>query len=436
MTPNRNLAAKTGLRIHSGSLLLAVVLLSWTFIYEDTFGDLPIGILAGGCILVLLIGRWRLGQYQVLGCTTGARIWEYLRHLWFAILLSWAYGIALGWYLENPPGNIVRNFFGLTLYAFVPLFICARISTRQVINVVTFGAIVQSLWSVYAVLSTGGFGRKLDLGSWSDYRSIYSTGFICIFPLFSLVLALNVFLGLRRHPAIPAYLRQFGGNPIALILVGCLLVVPSMSKGFILAAVMLGTFISFAAILEALQRRRVGLWHMGGLALVFSAGLYFAIITYSEWDVSFSSQEPSNLVRKEQAAKLAAEFEWMGNGLGARLKSGYARDDAGYGFELTYLNLVHKLGLAAVPIFLLYAGTVGLAARLSLSARTRAEGVVALGAMCYLVVGAGNPLLLSATAVSLHLLALVLIENGFAGLASGQTQKGHSGLHTREVVHA
>lgn len=125
------------LRLRSNTLLLAVVGLSWGSVYEETFGDVPFGVFAGGCLLALLVGKWRLGQFQVLGHRPEERMWEYLRHAWLAVVLSWGYGFAMGWYLENPPGNIVRNFFGLTLYAFAPLFLCARISARQAIKLVT-----------------------------------------------------------------------------------------------------------------------------------------------------------------------------------------------------------------------------------------------------------------------------------------------------------
>ena len=420
------------MRLRWNSLLLGVVGASWVFIYEETFGDLPLGLFAGGGLL-LLVGKWRWDRFQTLGPGVGACAWSYLRSIWFAVVLSWAYGFVLGWCLGNPPENILRNFFGLTLYAFAPLFLCARISTRQVINLMTFGGVAQSLWGAYAVLSTGGVGRKLELGSLSDYRSIYSTGFVCIFPLFSLVFALNVFPDLRQHRIIPSCVRRLGGNPFALIVVGCLLVVPSMSKGIILAAVMLGAFIILAAVCQVLQQCRVSLKLMVGCAMVFGAVLYFAVKTYSEWGGSFTSEEPSNLVRTEQATILASEFEWAGNGLGARLKSGYARDEAGYGFELTYLNLIHKLGFTVVPIFLLYGGTVIFAARLAFSTQARVEGVVALGAMGYLVVGAGNPILLSAPAVSLHLLALVLVDNGTALLSRSPSWANSYGW---ESVHA
>ena len=45
----------------------------------------------------------------------------------------------------------------------------------------------------------------------------------------------------------------------------------------------------------------------------------------------------------------------FGQWLGATLNSGYSRDigGLGYGFELTYENLIHKLGVVSVfPIFI------------------------------------------------------------------------------------
>ena len=404
-------------RITTSRLLVLAIGFSWCLVYEDAFGDLTFGVFAFGCAGVLLVSRLR--SVSIVGRSNlVVRAWQYFRNLWLLVVLSWCYGVALGFWRMNDSGSVIRNFFGLILYSFTPLFLGLRMKTRQLVNLLVFGGLVQSAWGVYAVIISGGLSRNLDSGSISDFRSIYSTGFICIFPLFALLLALNLYPDVGQSGSVPRYLNRWGRNPVALFFVGLMLIVPSMSKGFILSAVLLTAILSSAAFMRVILTGKARLaaistW-LSGLVVV----VVFLAVSLPMLIDSFSSREPSNQVRQEQAKILSVEFEWIGNGLGARLKSGYARDDAGYGFELTYLNLIHKLGLMAIPLFALYGGTVLFATILLFRAATCIEGAAALGAMGYLVVGAGNPLLLSVVAVSLHLIALTLIDNGMVVLHS------------------
>ena len=55
-------------------------------------------------------------------------------------------------------------------------------------------------------------------------------------------------------------------------------------------------------------------------------------------------------IRTERASFLIREFSPFGNGLGSSLESGYARDNTGYGFELTYLNIIHKLHVVFIAL--------------------------------------------------------------------------------------
>ena len=73
---------------------------------------------------------------------------------------------------------------------------------------------------------------------------------------------------------------------------------------------------------------------------------------------TFSSEESSNNIRTEQASFLIREFSLFGSGLGSSLESGYSRDSTGYGFELTYLNIIHKLGVFSMALFLYYLSTI------------------------------------------------------------------------------
>jgi hypothetical protein len=124
---------------------------------------------------------------------------------------------------------------------------------------------------------------------------------------------------------------------------------------------------------------------------------------------SFSGEEASNSIRSEQFDKLVSDFTLLGSGLGSKLSSGYQRDVSGYGFELTFLNLIHKLGVFVIPIFLSYALTISVSIFRIYRKFQVLESFFVLGCMVYLIPGSGNPLLLSPQAVILHCMAMYII---------------------------
>ena len=124
---------------------------------------------------------------------------------------------------------------------------------------------------------------------------------------------------------------------------------------------------------------------------------------------TFSNKEISNSLRATQSGYLIKEFSVLGAGLGTPLQSGYVRDQTGYGFELTYLNIIHKLGLFSVALFGYYFATLALLFYRIFHRKFLLGSFLSLGLMGYLIVGAGNPLLLSAAAVALHSLAVYIL---------------------------
>lgn len=140
-----------------------------------------------------------------------------------------------------------------------------------------------------------------------------------------------------------------------------------------------------------------------GIALLLFTNLYEVVL------FSFSSGEGSNSVRSEQFDYLVSEWNFTGAGLGSSLDSGYKRDETGYGFELTYVNLVNKLGVFSLPLFLSYASTIFYGLKFFFLDGKRVAGAWVLGSMAFLIPGAGNPLLLAPVFVFMHFLAIMLI---------------------------
>lgn len=117
------------------------------------------------------------------------------------------------------------------------------------------------------------------------------------------------------------------------------------------------------------------------------------------------AQQQSRRVRREQAAALLSDLQIFGRGLGAPVR-GNERDPGGYGFEHNYLNLVHKFGIFALVIFAIYATTL---ARIAFAARRFRSRHCALASAAFaagLIMGLGNPMLMSPVMVTLHAIVL------------------------------
>lgn len=123
-----------------------------------------------------------------------------------------------------------------------------------------------------------------------------------------------------------------------------------------------------------------------------------------------SGQMQANAIRYEQMNYLIDDLTFLGKGLGAGLSTGYERDGMGYGFELVYLNLIHKVGIFSILIFYSYCLTLYRAIKNLYRGYNMRYSATALGAMCFLFPSVGNSYLLSPVAVVLHCVALYLLR--------------------------
>jgi hypothetical protein len=111
-------------------------------------------------------------------------------------------------------------------------------------------------------------------------------------------------------------------------------------------------------------------------------------------------------VRRVQSVAIAEDLSVFGKGLGAGLTGGYSRDARGYGFEQNYLNLVHKFGVFAALIFLAYGYTAWLVFQATPRSRTRMLAFASAPFFVGLVMGYGNPTLMSPVMVTMHCVVL------------------------------
>ncbi|UQY34398.1 hypothetical protein K8U54_22255 [Pseudomonas fulva] len=321
----------------------------------------------------------------------------------FFVFCTWCYGVLKGLAGGVTPAYAFSNFFGLSLYLlFYPFFFYVSVkSIKKVLLIASFFACVFAIYSVFSFFARVGGGGEANVVGLSGFRTIYSVAFLYVTP-FLLLSMVSIFLlgnGSSRITLMSFFL---------LALYSFVLIVPAMSKGYILVFLFLGflifsrgVIISFGFLLV-----RSSLLFLTGLAVFFVLVLLFFTDIYDVLIFSFSSNEPSNSVRSEQFSYLISEWNLQGAGLGSGLVSGYSRDDSGYGFELTYINLINKLGVFSIPLFLSYIVPVFLGLKLFLIDGDHVRGAWVLGLMAYLIPGAGNPLLLAPVFVFSHFAAI------------------------------
>jgi hypothetical protein len=132
---------------------------------------------------------------------------------------------------------------------------------------------------------------------------------------------------------------------------------------------------------------------------------YINIIT-----AMFDNNDTANILRYEQLFYLLNDLTIFGKGLGAVIPE-YSRNlEKPYGFELSYLNLIHKFGVFSLVLIILYCVTLIKAFKNIVKGYNVKYAVIAIGAMCYLLPSIGNPLLFAPQAVVLNCLALYIIR--------------------------
>lgn len=338
------------------------------------------------------------------------------------IFLSWCYGVLVGLLNGVNVSYVFTNFAGLALYAlFYVYYFSVGLNASK--KALFYSAICSSVFAFYSVSSSfaavGGGGDPGEMGL-AGLRTLYSSTFLYVVPFLFLCLV-SLFLQARSELSFSDKLRTL----FWLSVFGFTLIVPAMSKGFILVFLLMFVLVFIAGYSSALRSLMVGR-NLFLMTLIGFVGCIYLLLFTDIYNIilfSFSSGEGSNSIRSEQFDYLVSEWSFDGAGLGSSLVSGYQRDETGYGFELTYINLVNKLGLFSIPLFLSYASMVFYGLRFFFFDDKRVSGAWVLGLMAFLIPGAGNPLLLAPIFVFMHFIAIMLVITELS--SDGQIDQSH-----------
>lgn len=359
--------------------------------------------------LFVVVGVLRMGFFSsVVGARKLNSVQFFVFILPLFVFLSWCYGVLVGLLNGVDVSYVFSNFAGLSLYVLFYVFYFSvdfDVSKKALF----FSAVCSCVFGFYSVYnsfaSVGGGGALSQVGL-AGFRTLYSATFLYVVP-FLFVCLVRLFLQREYDSSFKSDLKA----SLWLLIFGFTLVVPAMSKGFILVFVLMLILVFIEGYSSVLRCLVIGknLFIMTFLVLLAGALLLLFTDFYNVIFFSFSSGEGSNSVRSEQFDYLVSEWSFSGAGLGSSLISGYQRDDTGYGFELTYINLVNKLGVLSIPLFFSYVSVLFFGFKFFFFDGRRVTGAWVLGLMAFLIPGAGNPLLLAPVFVFMHFIAMMLI---------------------------
>lgn len=337
-------------------------------------------------------------------------------------LFVWLYGVWLGLLLGNDVGYVFSNFAGMVGYFFYYLLVVSNISKDSLYKLTVYIAmfvllqnvvlsILLFLFDVYIyygenyLIAT--FFGYFSGGSSTGQTRMLSISQLVVFPLVVLGLGYSINRSLRGEERIRFLRKHYF---FLLVMAIYVVIFLPASKGFVLAGCVLFslTFYVNRAPLGMVNLKRVAMlaFILVALLLVFLLSGYINIITKM-----FDSDDVANVARFDQLDYLLTDLRFFGNGLGAIVEGSVRNLEKPYGFELTYLNLMHKFGFLSLFVIFVYLYTFKRAITQFRKKNIDKKYILtSIGLMAYTVPSIGNPFLMSCQGVIMHVIALYLLR--------------------------
>lgn len=320
-------------------------------------------------------------------------------------LLVWLYGLVVGLLFGNNISHVIANFAGMVCYSLYFILVKEKPSVDRLTKVLLLGGVVISLYSIIRMCSYI-FGVKLPLIS--DEVGMASTGQFRLFfsnmSIIYVLLGCSFFSFMYNPPLIKRRLWCFFISFSSLVFV-------SASKGFMLG-VLYVLFVSIFVFFYKNLHESKALPKLF-LILILIISLLFLLSTFEYIEVLykiFDNEDSSNEVRFEQLIYLLKDITFLGHGLGASVP-GVVRDDAApYGFELTYINLIHKFGILSLVLFANWFYMFYKSLNYCIHRRNIKQSIAVMSSLGYLMPAIGNPTLMHPSLVVMNSVALYLLR--------------------------
>lgn len=344
-----------------------------------------------------------------------------------AILLAWLYGVVLGLIKGNAAAYVFTNFVGFIVFFAYYLLMRAKVSRDAALQLLLWAGVIVIGRNVlvvvlYFVAGIDVYGNPIAQALFGEYVGGSSTGQIRLYNATQLlalpVLALatcRLLLGTNKLTTCARGILKFRSvtsTLLTLALASYVVIFMPASKGFVLAA-MVVFFLSFFIV----KGRKSGLGNLRKVAVAFFlilcvGGVLLASGYSNIVQAMFSEEDEGNIPRFIQLYDLMQDMVPAGRGLGAAVPGNIRDEDRPYGFELSFVNVAHKLGMVSALVFFAYLFSFWKAAStLRSSGENWRYSAAALGGICYLLPSIGNPIISSPQLVLMHCLSLYLIRS-------------------------
>jgi hypothetical protein len=330
-------------------------------------------------------------------------------------LFVWNYGLLIGFVYQWPIKHIISNFAGMTIYSvYYALKLNPDVCKNKILKILLIAVVLNT--TIIVIIST-----PKSIHHWSaillhSYRIFYSVGTLLIF----LPAALSIYGLLHLNDPLDTtnqFLQKIKIPLIILVYIFStyILVYNTNSKGFLLGWLALVAIISGLKLIKIITgKNSFSVSDSIGWLFVVTSAIFISISPGPAEEIAvnniFSPVEKSNSIRMEQMEWMIEDSTFWGRGLGASIE-GYQRNSIKtYGFEVVYLNVVHKFGIFSGFVFLGYLLTLLLIIKNLWLNQNTLNTIIALGCMTYLFPSVGNPLIFHPIAVILHVMALYLLH--------------------------
>jgi len=372
---------------------------------------------SGICYLIAWIILLTSASYILCG-NTKINITNNADFIPFYILLVWIYGIIRGYFNDNKHEYILANFAGMSCYLTYYVFILMNISKEKIRKLLQISAISASaICCIYFTLDTLGINNDIletilgdvNRGSSTGQSRIYFTGLTVAYSSWT-VLLFRV-LSTRKERSLLKGRASIWQQAILFSFFTFSLFFATASKGFMLGGICLLSIVLIELHGNKLRHMKLTTNIIG--VIIFLTVIIIALINlgYSNIITSmFDNDDTSNEIRYLQLSYIINDISFWGKGLGAIIPN-YSRDiNAEYGFELSYVNIIHKFGILSLILFIswgyiFYKSTKNIYQRINLL-----NSLYALGSMGYLFPSIGNPLVMHPACVILNCISIYLLR--------------------------
>jgi len=320
----------------------------------------------------------------------------------FIFIFVWLFGFSLGLINGATLYSAFFNFPGMLLLLLYFPFHYAKIKFYHILKIFSYSTFLINLLVCYTSLSSS---FTFDVLNLMRSRQYYSVGLILqvICLSFSFIKKKDsIFLNSGKY-----FYYFIKANSILSFVV----LLFSFSKGFWLSAFTSVFFIGSLTFLYNFKKHKIS---KSNIALLIGIPVIVLFISITNpflvegVKLFFDFDVDGNKIRLEQAGYLKNEFTFLGAGFVVPLKSGYMRDYYGFAFELSYYNIIHKIGIFSIFIFSIYIYLFFFSIKYFLRFGPNFISIFAISSLTYLISASGNPILFSS--LNMVILTIILVQ--------------------------